>query len=153
MTPRQERFVQEYLIDLNATQAAIRAGYAASTANREGSRLLSNVDVQAAIQAGQKKASEKAELSQQWVLDRLRENAERALQAVAVLDRDGNPTGEYQYEGAVANRSLELLGKHLGMFTDKLKVETDVRPVVEVLVRTREEAARLLAMGEADGGS
>lgn len=53
MTPKQERFVQEYLIDLNATQAAIRAGYSAKTAESAGPRLLGNVEVRAAIEARQ----------------------------------------------------------------------------------------------------
>ncbi len=53
MTPKQERFVAEYLIDLNAAAAARRAGYSERTANREGSRLLSKVDIQAASQAAQ----------------------------------------------------------------------------------------------------
>jgi hypothetical protein len=44
------------------------------------------------------------------------------MQAEAVTDREGNETGEYQYAGAVANRALELLGKHLGLFPDKLQV-------------------------------
>ena len=50
MTPKQERFVQEYLVDMNATQAAIRAGYSAHTAEQQGSRLCRNVQVAAAIQ-------------------------------------------------------------------------------------------------------
>ena len=45
MTPKQERFAQEYMIDLNATQAAIRAGYSAHTADVQGPRLLGNVGV------------------------------------------------------------------------------------------------------------
>jgi phage terminase small subunit len=51
LTPKQQRFVDEYLIDLNATQAAIRAGYAARAAKQQGARLLTNVDVQARLQA------------------------------------------------------------------------------------------------------
>jgi phage terminase small subunit len=54
MSPKQTRFVAEYLIDLNATQAAIRAGYSARVANREGSRLLSNADISAAIAEAQR---------------------------------------------------------------------------------------------------
>ena len=50
------------------------------------------------------------------------ENAERALQHVAVLDRAGKPTGEYRYDGNVANRALELLGKQQGMFIDRHEV-------------------------------
>ena len=49
MTAKQERFVEEYLIDLNATQAAIRAGYSPKTANEQGARLLAKVSVQTAI--------------------------------------------------------------------------------------------------------
>ena len=49
LTEKQQRFVEEYLIDLNATQAAIRAGYSAKTADQQGSRMLANVKVQQAI--------------------------------------------------------------------------------------------------------
>ena len=121
LTDKQRRFVEEYLIDLNATQAAIRAGYSAKTANREGSRLLSNVDIAAAISERQQAVSNKLELSAEWVLEKLVENANRAMQAVAVTDSEGAPTGEYKYEGNVANRSLELLGKHLGMFKERVE--------------------------------
>ena len=51
MTPRRQRFVTEYLVDLNASQAALRAGYSGRTAPQQGSRLLKNVHVQAAIAA------------------------------------------------------------------------------------------------------
>jgi hypothetical protein len=53
------------------------------------------------------------------VIERLRENVERAMQPQPVLDRAGNPTGSYVYNGAVANRALELLGKELGMFIER----------------------------------
>jgi hypothetical protein len=49
LTPKQERFAQEYLVDLNATQAAVRAGYSANSARQEGTRLLSKVSIQQAI--------------------------------------------------------------------------------------------------------
>src|SRR6185437_12394772 len=63
LTPRQERFVVEYLIDLNATQAAIRAGYSKKTANRIGPRLLSNVVVAGAVRGKQLKRAEKLEIT------------------------------------------------------------------------------------------
>ena len=56
ITPKQQRFVDEYLIDLNATQAAIRAGYSPKTANRKGNRLLSKVDIQQAIEQAKAEA-------------------------------------------------------------------------------------------------
>ena len=71
---------------------------------------------------GTAKAIETVALTQEWVLTRLMENAERALQHVAVLDKDGKPTGEYRYDGNVANRALELLGKQQGMFIDRHEV-------------------------------
>ena len=61
-------------------------------------------------------------LTQEWVLTRLMENAERALQHVAVLDKERKPTGEYRYDGNVANRALELLGKQQGLFIDRHEV-------------------------------
>ena len=61
-------------------------------------------------------------LTQEWLLTRLMENAERALQHVAVLDKERKPTGEYRYDGSVANRALELLGKQQGMFIDRHEV-------------------------------
>lgn len=80
-------------------------------------------------------------LSQQWVLDRLKENAARAAQAEPVLDSKGKPTGEYQYEGAVVNRSVELIGKHLGMFVDRQEVQHKGK--VQVEVRFEREGRRI----------
>lgn len=71
MTPKQARFVDEYLIDLNATQAAIRAGYSAKTAEVQGSRLLRDAKVQAAISARQTLRSERTEITQDRVLEEL----------------------------------------------------------------------------------
>lgn len=68
LTPKQEKFVEEYLVDLNATQAAIRAGYSAKTANEQSSRLLANVKVSGAIRAAMQKRSERTEITQDQVL-------------------------------------------------------------------------------------
>lgn len=71
LTPKQQRFVEEYLIDLNATQAAIRAGYSAKTAKQQGQRLLTNVDVSQAVAEAQAKLSERTEITQDMVLREL----------------------------------------------------------------------------------
>ena len=71
LTARQERFVAEYLIDLNATQAAKRAGYSEKTANEQGSRLLANVKVAAAIAEAQAKRSKRTEITQDRVIAEL----------------------------------------------------------------------------------
>ncbi len=71
LTAKQERFAAEYLIDMNRTQAAIRAGYSAKTAYSTGQRLLKNVEVLAAIQEGQAKRSDRTEITQDRVLQEL----------------------------------------------------------------------------------
>nr|WP_278388419.1 terminase small subunit [Brucella intermedia] len=71
LTPKQERFVAEYLIDLNATQAAIRAGYSEKTAQQQGSRLLLNVKVQEAIAKGQNKTAAKLEITKERIVEEL----------------------------------------------------------------------------------
>lgn len=71
LTPKQERFVAEYLIDLNATPAAIRAGYSEKTADQQGSRLLANVKVAAALQEAQAKRAARTEITQDRVLEEL----------------------------------------------------------------------------------
>lgn len=75
LTPKQIRFVQEYLIDLNQTQAAIRAGYSEKTAAEQASRLLTNVNVSEAVQAAMKARSERTEIDADWVLKRLARDA------------------------------------------------------------------------------
>ena len=108
MNAKQQRFVEEYLIDLNATQAAIRAGYAKRSAEVAGCRLLRNDKIAAAIDKARAKQAEKAEISAQWVLDQLIANHHKALQ----LD-----------QLPASNKALELVGKHLAMFTEVNKVE------------------------------
>lgn len=123
MTPRQQRFVDEYLIDLNATQAAIRAGYSAKTANRIGPRLLSNVVVSDAVRAKQAKYAEKLEITAAGI------TAE--LQSIAVEARRlGNAPGL-----SVARQSLMDVAKLNG-----LVVETH-----ESIARSPEERAARLA--------
>lgn len=129
LTPKQQRFIQEYLIDLNGAQAAIRAGYAPGSAKVRASRLLDNPAVADAIAARRAVLEQETGVTQQWVLQKLRENVERAMQAEPVLDREGKETGEYRYDGAVANSALNLLGKHLGMFGDRLDLTSNGRPI------------------------
>lgn len=76
LTPKQQRFVDEYLIDLNATQAAIRAGYSEKTANEQGARLLANVSVKAEIETAKQDRSERVNVNADYVLRRLFEMAE-----------------------------------------------------------------------------
>lgn len=79
LNDKQAMFVREYLLDLNATQAAIRAGYSAKTAKQQGARLLTNADVAAAVAAAKADRSERTKVDADWLLTRLADEAEADL--------------------------------------------------------------------------
>ena len=108
MTPKQHRFVAEYLVDLNAHQAALRAGYSPRTAAQQGSRLLKNVDVQAAIATQQAQQLEAVEVRIEDVLRDLKAIAHTDLRALS--QQSGVPA-----RWADKLKALELLMKHLGL--------------------------------------
>jgi phage terminase small subunit len=129
---RHERFAQAIADGRRAGEAYLAAGYSCGPqkARGHGHRLRTREDVQTRIsellrtrervaEKGMELAVAQTALTKTWVLEKLRLNAERALQARPVLDKDGNPTGQYRYEGAVANRALELLGRSMGMFIER----------------------------------
>lgn len=125
LNPKQLRFVKEYLVDRNGAQAAIRAGYSKHTARTIANELLTKPDIRAAVDKGEEEITKSTELSRDYVINGLMANAERAMQYREVLDKDGKPTGEFRYEGQVANKSYELLGKAIGIFVDRQKIEYD----------------------------
>ena len=106
LTPKQARFVQEYLVDLNATQAAVRAGYSERTACEQGARLLANVKVREAIQAAEKKRQERTEITQDYVIGKL----------VEIADRTASDCQDSNLKYSNKIKALELLGKHVGAF-------------------------------------
>lgn len=127
LTSKQEAFCQEYLIDFNATQSAIRAGYSEESAKQIGSDLLSKHDISARIDALKAERSARTDISADFVLSGLKEVAERCLQRAPVMEWDyaskslvqktdelGNALWEFDSNGA--NRAFELLGKHVGVF-------------------------------------
>jgi phage terminase small subunit len=165
LNPKQERFVAEYLVDLNAKQAAIRAGYSERTAESQGSRLLSNAKVAEAIQRGKAKREHRLEVTQDRVVlelariafadvrqygdwgvpdvddsgradepgqrsglkpsTELSDDQTAAVQEVTWLDRaDGSVQTKLKLHDKIG--ALTLLGKHLGMFVDRTKLEGEV---------------------------
>jgi phage terminase small subunit len=88
-----------------------------------GAENLSKPDIAAAIHAAQTERTERTKVDQNWVVRRLQSIVERCMRTEAVLDGEGNPTGEYTFNAAGANKALELLGKHLGIFKEKVEVK------------------------------
>ncbi len=114
MTPRQERFIAEYVKDLNATQAYIRAGYSPGGAAQAAEKLLRNAEICAAIAKKQKAIGERLEITAGKVLQDLEDT-----RCKAIASEDWGP----------AIRASELQGKHLGMFGERVTI-TDERSVI-----------------------
>lgn len=133
LTKRQKAFIQEYLVDLNATQAAIRAGYSIKTATKIASENLTKPDVQKAVQAALKAREKRTEVTQDYVIAKLREIVEK--------DASDGPDSELKYANKI--RALELLGKHTGAFD--ARGSAAAQDVVEddpITKSLKEEAAR-----------
>lgn len=171
LNDKQKMFCDEYIIDLNATQAAIRAGYSEKTAYSQGQRLLKDVEIQRYIQERKADRMERTEITQDFVLKELlaiasvnatdyarivEKNATVDIdgQMVQLYDADGNPVKYRTVEPILTDeltevqkkalsvikkgrdgfeirpydkvRVLELLGKHLGMWTDRVDLEANV---------------------------
>ncbi len=131
LTATQERFVDEYLVDLNATQAAIRAGYSAKTAHSCGPRLLVNAGVTAAIAAAKQARTEATKIDSDWVLREAVALYQRCMQEIKpalhprtrrqMTDSDGNLL--FTFNASAAIRALELVGKHVDIVAFKERLE------------------------------
>lgn len=150
LTKKQKLFVDEYLIDLNATQAAIRAGYSVKTANEQGSQNLAKLSIQEAIAKAMAERSRRTGVNQDRVVMELAKlafvnmsdvvdlenatiNQTAAKEDLACIQSVKVKPGEFGEEREIKlydkKSSLELLGKHLGMWNEKLDVNVSL-PVV-----------------------
>ncbi len=150
LTPKQQCFIEEYLIDLNAAQSAIRAGYSEKTAKQQASRLLTNVDVAAAVAKAKRERSEATKIDAEWVLHQAVELHRRCMQEIRpvrnpktgkqIYDDDGNAL--FTFNAAAANRALELVGKHVSVAAfnkDRLEISGKIS-LVERLQAGRDRA-------------
>lgn len=181
LTAKQRRFVEEYLVDLNATQAAIRAGYSSKTAASIGEENLRKPDIAKAVQEAQEKRSKRTEITQDAVLRELAKIGFADIRKVvrwgnttlqAGVDDEGNPTTEVHH-GLVLVSSDEIdddtaaaiaevsegreglkvkfhdkkgalvdIGRHLGMFKDRVEHTGKDGGPVEVATLSKEEYKR-----------
>lgn len=161
MTKKQKKFVEEYLIDLNATQAAIRAGYSPDSAKEIGSENLTKPDIAKAVdQAIAERsrrtgvnadrvvrelakiafvnAGEVVDLDTALLMDKISDDDMAAIQSVKVktFGEDGI---EREVKLADKLKALELLGKHLGLFKDKVEINGNVKSDMSALSNILEE--------------
>ena len=160
---KQKMFCDEYLVDLNGTQAALRAGYSIGCATSQASRMLAMPKIQQYLETKRRKLEIKTEMSAQYVLQNLKDVAERCMSAQPVvnmagkpvLDDNGNPV--YRFDSAGANKALELIGKHLGVFNAdqsgnaaSSKVVLEIQMIREALMQDNE--ANRLSSGSGSPG-
>jgi phage terminase small subunit len=155
LNEKRKRFCEEYVVDLNGTQAAIRAEYSAKTANEQAARLLADVSVQEYIQELMNARAERVQINADYVLNTIVETIERCRQVESVRDKKGErvlvqtPDGElaaaFVFDAKNVLKGTELLGRHLKMFTDKVEhsgKDGEALPVPEFHLITPAEAAR-----------
>ncbi len=177
LTAKQQAFIKHYLVSLNASKAAIKAGYSSKYVNRSATQLLANPKIQAAIREEMAKRSERIEVTQDQVVAELAKVAFGDPRAVMEWGPEGvvmkasselNDTDAAQVaevsesvtkEGGSQRiklhdklKALELLGKHLGMFTDKFSLQGNMEvrhgtdPELEKLIEDSEAQILLAAL-------
>lgn len=129
-TPQKRLFAEQYLVDLNATQAAIRAGYSLKTAHSQGPRLLDDVDVKNFITEAMAKRSEETKIDAAWVLKRLAEEAEADM--ADLYDEHGvlKPVKDWPLiwrKGLVAGVDVEQLFEGNGSERSAVGVVTKIK--------------------------
>ena len=116
LSGKRLRFCEIYLETMNAADSAVKAGYSPRSANVTASRLLKNDMVKQYLEHALKERAERTGVSTDYVVKNLVEIVERCL-------HEKDPNGRNKFDAQAANRALELLGKHLGMFSEKSIVQ------------------------------
>jgi phage terminase small subunit len=154
LTSKQELFITEYMKDLNATQAAIRAGYSEKTAQEQGSRLLSNVMVKNEIDKGLKALTEKCGVTAEAVIKELAHIAfddiknylrfypdaegnikvdikdSNTIDTRAISEVSIGKDGQFKFKLYCKDNALVQLGKNLGLFAEKVNANVSMVPQI-----------------------
>lgn len=120
LTTKQQRFVEEYVVDFNATESAIRAGYSEKTAYSIGHENLNKPEIAEAIREQTQKATTSTELTREFVINGLMDIA---------------TNGKVE---SARTRAYELLGKHMALFTDRLEVTTITKDALQAEIERLE---------------
>ena len=149
LSEKQKMFCKEYIVDLNGTQAAIRAGYSKKTARTQAAQHLAKRNIQQYVLSLIEKRSRKVEISAEYVLNNIIEVGERCMQRVPVMIRDGKEMvqkqeyndlteqweGVWEFKEGGALKAQELLGKHLKLFgadSEDLTRPTVLMPTIKI---------------------
>lgn len=142
LSPKMERFVEEYLVDLNASAAVERAGYKTRNRNKMAAELIRHPLVKAKIEESMGERRERMELTADYVINKLVDIVEKT--------ESGNPSA--------ALRGLELLGKHLGLYKDRQEISGPDGEAIKMEQKVKEDVAdftsslaRLVKRGREDG--
>ena len=143
-TPMRRLFVAEYIVDFNGEKAAARAGYSVKTAKGSACELLKLPEIKAEIDAAIEAQKKRTGITADYVLNGIKEIAERCMQREKVMefdkanlewvqatDKEGHGIWRFDSNGAI--RAFELLGKHLKLFTDKLELTGGPVPLQIIL--------------------
>lgn len=146
LTERQERFCREYIIDYNATQAAVRSGYSKKAACTTASENLRKPNILARVRELQKEQRERLCITADWVIMSLVDVYEKCMQLQPVMVWDSEQkkkveSGEYVFDSKGALNALEMIGKHLSVFDPKNTTngeKKNVSELISALVASRE---------------
>jgi phage terminase small subunit len=169
LNEKQDRFCKEYLIDLNATQAAIRAGYSAKTSGQMGFVLLKKAEIQDRLEILRHQRAKSTEISAIWVLERLKKIVEadprkafgpdgRALLptelpdelAIAIAGIEVGDTTKIRLVDRL--KALELIGKHIGMFVDRVQAQIVSQSTVQIYIPDNGRAAHVVDVVATEAG-
>lgn len=152
LNPKQTRFCEEYLVDLNATQAAIRAGYSKKTANEQGSRLLANVSIQEYIQQRRKVLQKGLEITQERVLQ---EYARLAFFDIRKIYTEKNAlmdVGSFDDDSAAAVAGIEVFEEFSGYGEAREHIGNTMKVKIHNKTAALEALGKHLGLFERDNG-